>query len=248
MSVIVDKQGILSDDYEESNNAQLEEEIYQQMNLIKLEDFKVLPLEEIRKKLDTKFGKKPLDEENDEVGEEIDLNLVNSVVPKPEEWGESSRGNTRFLRPRYVSAGRTTNFSFGFTQRKTTSYEEIGLTPISQTSYILNIDGARNREEIFKHWKRGMNSVLNLNTTWTAANFLKYIEHSFSGTIADWYDTLNEEGKNELRIMESPEAMFRKLCKKIEIEFIGSKLDSEEKSREWQRKINNIKKFRICDF
>jgi len=36
MSVIVDKQGILSDDYEEANNAQLEEEIYQQMNLIKL--------------------------------------------------------------------------------------------------------------------------------------------------------------------------------------------------------------------
>jgi len=85
MSVIVDKQGILSDDYEESNNAQLEEEIYQQMNLIKLEDLKVLPLEEIRKKFDKKFGKKPLDEENNVVGEEIDLNLVNNVVPKPEE-------------------------------------------------------------------------------------------------------------------------------------------------------------------
>ena len=38
MSVIVDKQGILSDDYEDTNNAQVEEEIYQQMNLIKLED------------------------------------------------------------------------------------------------------------------------------------------------------------------------------------------------------------------
>jgi len=35
MSVIVDKQGILLDDYKETNNAQLEEEIYQQMNLIK---------------------------------------------------------------------------------------------------------------------------------------------------------------------------------------------------------------------
>ena len=34
--------------------------------------------------------------------------------------------------------------------------------------------------------------------------------------------------------------MFKKLCKEIEIEFIGSKLDSEEKTREWQRKINNI--------
>jgi len=96
MSVIVDKQRILSYDYEESNNTQLEEEIYQQINLIKLDDLKVLPLEEIIKKLDKKFGKKPLGEENNEVGEEIDLNLVNNVVPKPEEWGESSRGNTRF--------------------------------------------------------------------------------------------------------------------------------------------------------
>jgi len=173
------------------------------MNLIKLEDLNVLPLEEIRKRLDNKL----VDEVNNEVGEEIDLNLVNNVVPKPEEWDESSRGNTRFLRPRYVSAGRTTNFPFGFTPRRTTSYEEIGLTPISQTGYILNIDRARIREEIFEHWKRGMNSVLNLNTTWTAANFLNYIEHSFSGIVADWYDMLNEEGKNELRIMESPEAV-----------------------------------------
>ena len=48
---------------------------------------------------------------------------------------------------------------------KTTTYEEIDLPSISQTGYILNIDGARNREEIFEHWKREMNSVLNLNTT-----------------------------------------------------------------------------------
>ena len=32
--------------------------------------------------------------------------------------------------------------------------------------------------------------------------------------------------------METPEAMFKKLYKEIEIEFIGSKLDSEEKTRE----------------
>ena len=50
MSIIVDKQGILSNDYEGTNNAQLEEEVYQQMNLIKLEDLNVLPFEEIRKK------------------------------------------------------------------------------------------------------------------------------------------------------------------------------------------------------
>jgi len=45
ISLIVDKQGVLSDDYEEANNTQLEEEIYQQLNLIKLEDLNILPLE-----------------------------------------------------------------------------------------------------------------------------------------------------------------------------------------------------------
>ena len=104
----------------------------------------------------------------------------------------------------------------------------------------MNIDGARNREKIFEHWKTGLNSVLNLNTTWIAANFLNYIKHSFLGTVVDWYDSLNREEKNELGMMETPEAMFKNLCKEIEIEFFGSKLDSEEKTREWQRKINNI--------
>jgi len=92
MSVIVDKQVILSDDYEETNNAQLEEKIYQQMNLIKLEDLNILLLEEIWTKLDKKFKKTLLEEENNEVGEELNIdelesNLVNNVVPKPEEWG-----------------------------------------------------------------------------------------------------------------------------------------------------------------
>jgi len=99
---------------------------------------------------------------------------------------------------------------------------------------------ARNIEEIFEHWKRGMNSILNLNTTWTAANFLNYIEHSFSGTVTDWYDSLNKDDKNTLRMMETPALMFKNLCKKIETGFIGAKLHSEEKAREWQRKINNI--------
>ena len=114
---------------------------------------------------------------------------------------EPSGRNTNFIRPRYVPTGRTINFSFGFIPRKITTFEEIGLTPINQTGYILNIDGTRNREEIFEHWKRGMNSVLNLNTTWTARNFLNYIEHNFSSTVADCYDSLNEDGKNALRII-----------------------------------------------
>ena len=53
-----------------------------------------------------------------------------------------------------------------------------------------------------------MTSVLHLNITWTAANFLNYIEHSFSGTVADWYDSLNEDGKNVFRMMETLAAMF----------------------------------------
>jgi len=40
--------------------------------------------------------------------------------------------------------------------------------------------------------------------------------------------------------MKTLEAMFKKLCKETQIEFIGAQLDSEEKAREWQRKINNI--------
>ena len=40
--------------------------------------------------------------------------------------------------------------------------------------------------------------------------------------------------------METPVAMFKYLCKEIKTEFIGAKLDSEEKAKEWQRKINNI--------
>ena len=54
MSAISDKYGILPDDNEESNNVHLEEKIYQQMNLIKLDDLNALPLEEIKRKLDKK--------------------------------------------------------------------------------------------------------------------------------------------------------------------------------------------------
>ena len=55
MGAVSDKHDILSDNNEETNNVQLEEEICQQMNLIKLEDLNVLPLEEIRRKLDKKI-------------------------------------------------------------------------------------------------------------------------------------------------------------------------------------------------
>jgi len=58
-----------------------------------------------------------------------------------------------------------------------------------------------------------MNSILNLNTTWTATNFLNYIEHSFYGTVTDWYDSLIGDDKNTLRMIETPAAMFKNLCK-----------------------------------
>ena len=54
MGAINDKYDVLSDDNEETNNVQLEEGIYQQMNLIKSEDLNAVPLEEIKRKLDKK--------------------------------------------------------------------------------------------------------------------------------------------------------------------------------------------------
>ena len=57
MGAISNKYDVLSDDNEEINSVQLEEEIYQRMNLIKLEDLNVLPLEKVRRKLDKKYGK-----------------------------------------------------------------------------------------------------------------------------------------------------------------------------------------------
>ena len=116
------------------------------------------------RKLDKKFGKMVSDGEINEIGEELNIdeietNLLNDVIPKPEEFGKSPQRNTYFMRRRYVPAGCTTNFSFGFIPRKTASFEDIDLTLISQTGYILDIDGARNREKVIEHWKRGMNSV-----------------------------------------------------------------------------------------
>ena len=54
MGIVNDKHDMLSYDNEETNNVQLEEEIHHQMNLIKLDDRNVLPLEEVRRKLDKK--------------------------------------------------------------------------------------------------------------------------------------------------------------------------------------------------
>ena len=65
------------------------------MNLLKLDDLNALPLEEIRRKLDKKYGKMTVEDEINEIGEELNLseiktNLVSNVLPKPEEFGEPS--------------------------------------------------------------------------------------------------------------------------------------------------------------
>ena len=107
------------------------------MNLIKLEDLNVVPLKEIRKKLDNKYGKMVFDDEINEIREELNTNeiessLVNNIVPKLEEFGEASRRNIHFMRHRYVRVEPTTSFSFGFVPWKTTTFEEIGLILINQ--------------------------------------------------------------------------------------------------------------------
>ena len=81
-----------------------------------------------------------------------------------------------------------------------------------------------------------MNSVLNLNTTQTTANLWNCIEYSLSGTVVDWYDSLSENSKNILRMMETSATMFRNLCKETETEFIGVKLDFKGKSKRMAKK------------
>ena len=57
------------------------------MNLIKLEDFNMVPFEEIPKKVDKKYGKMLFEDEINEIKEELNTyeivsNLANNVVPK----------------------------------------------------------------------------------------------------------------------------------------------------------------------
>ena len=67
-----------------------------------------------------------VEDETNEIREELNLgeietNLINNIIPKPEEFGKSSRRDTHFIRLRYVPArriryvptGRTINFFFG---------------------------------------------------------------------------------------------------------------------------------------
>ena len=107
------------------------------MNLIKLEDLNVVPLEEIRRKSDKKHGKVILDIKINEIGEELNVdeiesNLVTNVVLKPKEFGEPSRRNTHFIRPKYAPPGQAINFFFGFISSKATTFEETTLSQLTK--------------------------------------------------------------------------------------------------------------------
>jgi len=139
VGTISDKHDVLSDDNEGTNHFHLE--IYEQMNLIKVEDLDASPLE-VRRKLDKKYGKMAVEDEINEIREEIDveelevgeieINLVNNVVPKAEEFGEPSRRNTHFISPRDVPVGRTTNFSIGFIPWKSTTLKKLALPKLAK--------------------------------------------------------------------------------------------------------------------
>ena len=88
-----------------------------------------------------------IESEINEIGEELSFNgfesdMLNNVIRKPEEFGKSSRRNTKFIGPMYMCSSRTIKqLSLWVHPKKTMSFEETTLTPISQTSYILNICG-----------------------------------------------------------------------------------------------------------
>jgi len=98
MGAIIDKQDIFSE-------VKLEDEMYYQMNLIKLEDLQAIPIEEVKKKVRQKIKQILIDSEINGIGEELNISefeskLVDTIIANPEDFSESSRRNTRFMRPR----------------------------------------------------------------------------------------------------------------------------------------------------
>ena len=63
-----------------------------------------------------------------------------------------------------------------------------------------------------------MNSALNRNTTRIVKNFKLYW-HNFFGTVANYYDSLDHEGKNALRLMETSIATFKNYVTKSTLIF-----------------------------
>ena len=123
------------------------------------------------RKLGGAWIKKLDDSETNEVGkelnmDEIDSNLVNNVIPKHEEFGESSIR----MRPGYIPMWCATTFPLGSSQGKPHALKKLALP--QTTKHASNSNGAHDRAEIFEHWKRHMNSSLNLNIVWFVRNFI----------------------------------------------------------------------------
>lgn len=78
-----------------------EEEMYQQMGLIKLKDLETIPLSEVKRKLDKKMGKRVVDvnEVEEEIIPEQEVNKATRSCYREYEQGSTSQQNTS-LRPR----------------------------------------------------------------------------------------------------------------------------------------------------
>ena len=63
---------------------------------------------------------------------------------------------------------------------------------------------------------------------------------AFFGTIGHWYDLLDKEDMNALRMMGTLTTMFTELCNESKLNSLKL-LDLREKDRPWQTKINDTK-------
>lgn len=157
-----------------------EEEMYQQIGLIKLKDMEMIPINKVKRQVDKLMGKKVLD--INEIEEEITLEIL-------EETNEANRSNYKKYEERSCNYQRpcvkpkefldkTAKFGVRIIPNHRPNKKKLTLELISETMYKLNLDGIRNREEVLDFSEKSMMSILNLNTDWRASKFLNYIEHS----------------------------------------------------------------------
>jgi len=64
----------------------------------------------------------------------------------------------------------------------------------------------------------------------------------FSGIVANWYNLLNEEGKNELKIMKTLEAMFKSYARKLKLNLsaLNSILKKNQRMAEKDEQYRNL--------
>lgn len=77
-----------------------------------------------------------------------------------------------------------------------------------------------------------MRDVLNIHiSSWTANNFMNYIEHSLAGIVVDWYDNLKENDKIVLETSNIPKQVLNKFVKYVEEEYLGQELYEDRQHR-----------------